>query len=116
MATMFDEFRDSSALLIWRVRCVLRSVTDGVHSEVETVQVHRVLELSEVDLPPPKRIALRDVQSFGSRPKATVDHKRGPIETRRALRVDDEPPRDHEDAIVRPDSCATRVHDGSAIE
>ena len=94
---------------------VPRAVAHAVDAEIEAVQVHRVVETSEVDQPPAERVALRNLQPLGVRPGPAVDRERGATDSAGAGRVEREPPGDEEDAIGGT-GRSRRVHHDRAVE
>ena len=65
------------------------------------MQVHRVVDFSQVDHAPAHRVALRELDLLGVRPGEPVDRHRRAAEPGLARRIEREPPRDEEDAIGR---------------
>ena len=63
-----DDLRDADALLVRRVQRVRNAVTLRVQAEIKTVQMHRVIELGEVDHPPVDRVVLRIGEALRVRP------------------------------------------------
>ena len=94
-------------------------LTLRVDAEVEAVQVHRVVGLREVHEVPPHRVALRQVDALGVRPRQPIDRHRAVAEPRAARRVEREVPRDHEHTVVlrlHPARNVRRVDDDRAVE
>src|SRR5687768_18007595 len=75
-----------------------------------------MLEAREVDPSPVQRVALRDVETFGVRPRSPVDDERRATEPARTQRIEDEPPADDEHAIARSPRCVRRLDDDGAVQ
>ena len=111
-----EDLRHPHSPLLGRVERVRHAVALRLHAEVEAVEVHRVIDLGEIDHPPVDRVALRVAQPLRVRPGQPIDGHGAAAQVPTGSSAPPRTTRDREDAVVRLARRVRRVDDDDAVE